>query len=88
LFDFYLFAKSLFFSQHVPGPMLGVGVETWPFMDESFDERIELMQQLGLRELDIWKAPIPNDWLRSVAAFVNDDACTGAIGQMLKKKSK
>lgn len=48
---------------------LGVGVETWPVMDDDFAKRIALMKALGIRELDVWKSPIPDDWIAPLKDF-------------------
>ncbi len=47
--------------------------------DEDFPKRVAMMKSLHLKELDIWKSPIPSDWLASVAQFVDEPQCTAAI---------
>lgn len=54
---------------NIPLPLLGVGVETWPEMDDGFDQRVQICLQDKIDEIDIWKSPIPDNWIPSVKKF-------------------
>jgi hypothetical protein len=57
-------------------------------MDQDFAKRVATINALGLKELDIWKSPIPAGWLQGVADFVRTPQCNAAIQGALARRRR
>jgi hypothetical protein len=59
---------------------LGIGLESinpntnQPFSDQELEERFQLLQEFGVQQIDIWDAPVPDNWY---FVFVCQSTCSG-----------
>lgn len=56
------------------GSKLGVGFDneyTMPITE--FNKRMALVESLGCNEVDIWQAPVTDEWWDGLLAFANGD---------------
>lgn len=58
----------------VPLEKLGIGLQddTNPRIPaEELKQRVTLIQQAGVKEIDIWQAPIPDSWMPHLRRFAS-----------------
>jgi hypothetical protein len=58
---------------------LGIGLETdtRPLTDSEWNERFDMIIAKGVREIDIWRLPIPDNMWKFIAKFVYSETLEG-----------
>lgn len=59
---------------------LGVGLETineddndTPFTPAELTERFNLIEEMNVQEIDIWRASLPDNWWPFIKSFLNSE---------------
>lgn len=56
----------------VPLSKLGIGLEDdtqVPLSEHELNTRVQMIQDAGVQEIDIWQAPIPETWMPALRKF-------------------
>lgn len=64
----------------IPIEKLGVGLETInednndaPFTPAELTERFNLIEEMNVQEIDIWRASLPDNWWPYIKGFINSE---------------
>jgi len=59
----------------IPLSKLGIGLEddtNVKISEAELNMRVKMIQDFGVKEIDIWQAPIPDNWMPALRKFGNN----------------